>query len=194
MIESCIFYEKHSPIEYGVLGDTYVFANEQEFEETYTEMETDEEKTRTAYRYDVVKVPNKYRTEEEVITNLKEQKTDEITAYDVSSNVNVFSLNGVDVWLDRDTRVSLMNSTTIEKSSGKTTTTLWFGSMKIEVGVDKAITLLSGLEMYALECYNKTAEHKNAVSQLTTIDEIVSYDYIQGYPAKLEITTGFLDE
>lgn len=194
MTESCVFYEKHSPIEYGVLGDTYVFANEQEFEETYTEMETGEEKTRTAYRYDVVKVPNKYRTEEEVIANLKEQKTDEITAYDVSSNVNVFSLNGVDVWLDRDTRVSLMNSTTIEKSSGKTTTTLWFGSMKIEVGVDKAITLLSGLEMYALECYNKTAEHKNAVSQLTTIDEIVSYDYTQGYPAKLEISTGFLDE
>lgn len=40
MTESCVFYEKHSPIEYGVLGDTYVFANEQEFEETYTEMET----------------------------------------------------------------------------------------------------------------------------------------------------------
>lgn len=194
MTESCVFYEKHSPIEYGVLGDTYVFANEEEFEETYVEIETGETVTRTAYRYNVVKVPNKYHTEAEVIANLKEQKTDEITAYDTSSNVNVFSLNGVDVWLDRDTRVSLMNSTTIEKTSGKTTTTLWLGSMKIEVGVDKAISLLSGLELYALECYNKTAEHKNAVSQLSSIDDIVSYDYTQGYPAKLEITTGLLGE
>lgn len=194
MTESCVFYEKHSPIEYGVLGDTYVFANEEEFEETYVEIETGETVTRTAYRYNVVKVPNKYHTESEVIANLKEQKTDEITAYDTSSNVNVFSLNGVDVWLDRDTRVSLMNSTTIEKTSGKTTTTLWLGSMKIEVGVDKAISLLSGIEIYALECYNKTAEHKNAVSQLSSIDDIVSYDYTQGYPAKLEITTGLLGE
>lgn len=194
MTESCVFYEKHSPIEYGVLGDTYVFANEEEFEETYVDIETGETVTRTAYRYNVVKVPNKYHTEAEVIANLKEQKTDEITAYDTSSNVNVFSLNGVDVWLDRDTRVSLMNSTTIEKTSGKTTTTLWLGSMKIEVGVDKAISLLSGLELYALECYNKTAEHKNAVSQLSSIDDIVSYDYTQGYPAKLEITTGLLGE
>lgn len=194
MTESSVFYEKHSPIEYGVLGDTYVFANEQEFEETYIEMETGEEKTRTAYRYDIAKVPVKYKTDEEVIANLKEQKLNEITEYDTSSNVNVFSLNGTDAWLDRDTRVSLMNSTTIEKASGKTSTTLWFGSMKIEVGVDKAIDLLSGLEMYALECYNKTAEHKNNVEALTAIDDIVSYDYTKGYPEKLEINTGFLEE
>lgn len=194
LTESCVFYEKHSPIEYGVLGDTYVFANEEEFEETYIEMETGEEKTRTAYRYDIAKVPVKYKTEEEVIANLKEQKLNEITEYDTSSNVNGFSLNGTDAWLDRDTRVSLMNSTTIEKSSGKTTTTLWFGSMKIDVGVDKAIDLLSGLEIYALECYNKTAEHKNNVEALTAIDDIVSYDYTKGYPEKLEINTGFLEE
>ena len=191
MTESCIFYEKHSPIEYGMLGATYVFANEEQISETYIDYETEEEKTRIAYRYDVAKVPNKFRTEDEVIANLKEQKIDEIIKYDISSNVNVFSLNGHDVWLDRDTRVSIMNSTNIEKSFGKTTTTLWLGSMKVVVNVDKAITLLSGLEMYALECYNKTAEHKNNVSGLTAIDDIVSYDYTKGYPEKLEITTAF---
>lgn len=194
MTESVVFYEKHKPIEYGVLGDTYVFANEEEFQEEYTEMETGEVKYRTAYRYNIVKVPVKYRTDEEVIANLKEQKVAEITLYDTSSNVNVFSLNGVDVWLDRDTRVSLMNSIGIEKSSGKTTTTMWLGSMKIEVGCDKAIELLSGIEMYALECYDKTAEHKNNVNAFTSIDDIVSYDYTQGYPDKLVINTGFLTE
>lgn len=194
MTESVVFYEKHKPIEYGVLGDTYVFANEEEFQEEYTEMETGEVKYRTAYRYNIVKVPVKYRTDEEVIANLKEQKVAEITEYDTSSSVNVFSLNGVDVWLDRDTRVSLMNSIGIEKSSGKTTTTMWLGSMKIEVGCDKAIELLSGIEMYALECYNKTAEHKNNVNAFTSIDDIVSYDYTQGYPDKLVINTGFLTE
>ena len=48
--------------------------------------------------------------------------------------------------------------------------------------------------MYALECYNKTAEHKNNVEALTAIDDIVSYDYTKGYPEKLEINTGFLEE
>lgn len=130
----------------------------------------------------------------EPLEYLRKAMLEYITRYDTSSAVNEFSLNGTNVWLDRDTRVSLMNSTTIEKNSGKTETTLWFGSMKIEVGVDKAITLLSALEMYALECYNKTAEHKNNVNSLTTVDEILAYDYTQGYPDKLAITTGFLVE
>lgn len=130
----------------------------------------------------------------EPLEYLRKAMLEYITRYDTSSAVNEFSLNGTNVWLDRDTRVSLMNSTTIEKNSGKTNTTLWFGSMKIEVGVDKAITLLSALEMYALECYNKTAEHKNNVNSLTTVDEILAYDYTQGYPDKLVITTGFLTE
>lgn len=189
MTESLVFYEKHKPIEYGILGDTYVFANEQEFEESYTEMETGEEKTRTAYRYDVAKVPNKYHSEEEVLSNLKEQKISEITEYDVSPNVNIFSLNGVDAWLDRDTRVSLINSTTIVKNTGQEDTTLWLNSNKIIVNCDQAIQLLSALEMYALGCYNKTAEHKRNVKALQTIDEIISYDYTAGYPDKLNLVT-----
>ena len=192
MTTSLTFLERHPLIEYGVLGNTYVYANEQEVEEEYTDMNpdgNDEKKTRTVYKYDVVDIDKRFKTEDEVIAELKELKNDEITKYDTSSNVNVFSLNGVDVWLDRDTRVSLMNSTTIAKNMGQENTTLWLGTFKITVKCDQAIQLLSALEMYALSCFNKTAEHKKNVEALSTINEIVSYDYTVGYPEKLNLVT-----
>ena len=122
---------------------------------------------------------------------LKQAKVDkiaEIAAYDTSSSVNGFVLNGLLVWLDKATRVGLMNSTTIAKASGQETTTLWLGGMKLVVDCDKAIQLLSALEMYALECFNVTASHKQAVSELTTIEEVEAYDYKAGYPKTLEMS------
>lgn len=119
---------------------------------------------------------------------LKQAKADkiaEITAYDTSSSVNGFMLNGLLVWLDKATRVGLMNSTTIAKAAGQKTTTLWLGGIKLVVDCDKAIQLLSALEMYALECFNVTASHKQAVSELTTIEEVEAYDYKAGYPKML---------
>lgn len=121
---------------------------------------------------------------------LKQAKVDkiaEITAYDTSSSVNGFMLNGLLVWLDKATRVGLMNSTTIAKAAGQETTTLWLGEVKLEVECDKAIQLLSALEMYALECFNVTAAHKKAVSELKTIEEVEAYDYKTGYPKQLDI-------
>ena len=121
---------------------------------------------------------------------LKQAKADkiaEITAYDTSSSVNGFMLNGLLVWLDKATRVGLMNSTTIAKAAGQKTTTLWLGGIKLVVDCDKAIQLLSALEMYALECFNVTASHKQAVSELTTIEEVEAYNYKAGYPKMLEM-------
>lgn len=118
----------------------------------------------------------------------KAYKIAEITAYDTSSSVNGFMLNGLLVWLDKATRVGLMNSTTIAKAAGQKTTTLWLGDIKLVVDCDKAIQLLSALEMYALECFNVTASHKQAVSELTTIEEVEAYDYKAGYPKMLSMS------
>lgn len=118
----------------------------------------------------------------------KADKIAEITAYDTSSSVNGFKLNGMLVWLDKATRVGLMNSTTIAKAAGQETTTLWLGDVKLVVDCDKAIQLLSALEMYALECFNVTASHKAAVRELKSIEEVEAYDYKAGYPKMLEMS------
>lgn len=127
-------------------------------------------------------------TEKEKLEQAKADKIAEITAYDTSDKVNGFILNGLLVWLDKATRVGLMNSTTIAKAAGQKTTTLWLGGIKLVVDCDKAIQLLSALEMYALECFNATASHKQAVSELKSIEEVEAYDYKAGYPKMLEMS------
>ena len=130
---------------------------------------------------------NKKKYEGKTLEEAKEMLLAEIDAYDKSSAVNGFALNGAVVWLDKATRVGLMNSTSITKAMGQPTTTLWLGESKIEVPCDTAIQLLSALEMYALECFNVTAAHKKAVSELTSIEEVEKYDITAGYPAQLRM-------
>lgn len=113
---------------------------------------------------------------------------EKITEWDTSEAVNGFILNGQRVWLDKATRVGLMNSTTIAKGMGQATTTLWLGDVKLVVECDKAIQLLSALEMYALECFNVTAAHKKAVAEMGTVEEVLGYDYTAGYPKMLEMS------
>lgn len=151
-------------------------------------------KTRAAYlmnlgekKYDLVSEEWRERCKA-TLEKAKKEKLEAILAYDTSSDVNGFMLNGNKVWLDKETRVGLMNSTTIAKAAGKQTTTLWLGGLKLVVDCDKAIQLLSALEMYALECFNVTASHKQVVSELTTIEEVEAYDYKVGYPKMLEMS------
>ena len=118
----------------------------------------------------------------------KKEVIRKIDEYDTSVNVNSFKLNGVDVWLSKDTRVGLMNSISIEKAAGKEQSVLWFNNICVTVNCDSAIQMLSALELYALDCYNKTAEHKVNVQNLSSIEEVHNYDYTQGYPNKLEFT------
>lgn len=127
----------------------------------------------------------KQKWAEKALVLAKKAKIAEITAYDTSSCVNGFILNGLLVWLDKATRVGLMNSTTIAKSAGQEITTLWLGGLKLVVDCDKAIQLLSALEMYALECFNVTAAHKKAVSELKTIKEVEAFDVTSDYPQQL---------
>ena len=128
---------------------------------------------------------------EEELTPLEKAKKDklkEIDAYDISPEVNSFFLNGLQVWLDKSTRVGLMNSLNIEKITGKEISTLWFANIKLNINTDAAIQMLHSLELYALECYNKTAEHKVNVESLDTVEDIINYDYTEGYPDKLNFS------
>ena len=145
-----------------------------------------EEREKEQYSYDVCWIDG-VSSEADVLQRAKEAVLVTIEAYDTSPAVNGFILNGERVWLDKATRVGLMNSTSIAKAMGKTTTTLWFGGMQIEVNCDKAIGLLSALEMYALECFNVTAAHKKAVAELNTVEDVLGYDYTKGYPEQLKM-------
>lgn len=141
---------------------------------------------RKVWVYDGVRLETGGMTSEAALTAAAQKMVlAEIEKHDTSSAVNGFILNGQRVWLDKATRVGLMNSTTIAKAMGQPTTTLWLGDVKLVVECDKAIQLLSALEMYALECFNVTAAHKKAVAEMSTVESVLEYDYTAGYPEVL---------
>lgn len=144
---------------------------------------------RKVWVYDGVRLETGGMTSEAALTAAAQKMVlAEIDKHDTSSAVNGFILNGQRVWLDKATRVGLMNSTTIAKAMGQPTTTLWLGDVKLVVECDKAIQLLSALEMYALECFNVTAAHKKAVAEMSTVESVLGYDYTAGYPEVLEMS------
>lgn len=161
-------------------GDTYT-------SEIYCDKDAELQDYEVVAYSDYLIAENKKKYEGKTLEEAKEMLLAEIEAYDTSSAVNGFVLNGATVWLDKSTRVGLMNSTNITKAMGQPTTTLWLGESKMEVPCDTAIQLLSALEMYALECFNVTAAHKKTVSELTTIEEVEKYDITAGYPAQLKM-------
>ena len=150
---------------------------------------TTEALVRKVWVYDGVRLETGGMTSEAALTAAAQKMVlAEINKNDTSSAVNGFMLNGQRVWLDKATRIGLMNSTSIAKAMGQPTTTLWLGDVKLVVECDKAIQLLSALEMYALECFNVTAAHKKAVSEMSTVEEVLAYDYTAGYPKILEMS------
>lgn len=149
---------------------------------------TTEAVERKVWVYDGVRLETGGMTSEAALTAAAQKMVlAEIEKLDTSSAVNGFMLNGQRVWLDKATRVGLMNSTSIAKAMGQATTTLWLGDAKLVVECDKAIQMLSALEMYALECFNVTAAHKKAVAEMSTVEEVLGYDYTAGYPEVLKM-------
>lgn len=134
-------------------------------------------------RFIVINVNNKPTIFElqNILLSLQEE-------YDSSADVNSFYLNGKRVWLDKATRVGLFNILNLEKTAGKEDTTLWFNKTPITINVDKAITLLTAVEMYAKDCYDVTQKHMLEISKLTTIEECLQYDITAGYPDILSFT------
>ena len=61
--------------------------------------------------------------------------------------------------------------------------------MMLKVNSQLALKLLDKVEHYAFTAYNITQRHIHNIKQLTTIEEVYKYDYTQGYPQQLELST-----
>lgn len=119
---------------------------------------------------------------------LEEQKSLKISIirdYDKSQGVNSFILNGNPTWLDKATRVGLINSLQIEKAAKREETTLWFNGLSYKVDIDTALKMLTMIELYAVDCYNTTEKHIMAVNELNDVNRVYNYDYTRDYPKRL---------
>ncbi len=104
-----------------------------------------------------------------------------IKAYDKSSSVNSFYYNEKEYWLDKATRVGLQNLVNCSSDN----MSLVLGQEIIKLPVEKVKEFLAQLEVYAGKCYINTAKHLLAIKELKTVEDVINYNYISGYPDKI---------
>ena len=121
------------------------------------------------------------------LAQAKREVLKKIEDYGPSPAVNGFILNGQRVWLDFELRDRVYQGNERLQRIGRTDTTLWLGKQCYNLSIEQAQNIISHIEAYAKDCYNVTAAHKKAVSELTTIEEVEKYDITAGYPAQLKM-------
>lgn len=129
----------------------------------------------------------KVATANRKLARAKREVLKKIEDYDTSPAVNGFCLNGERVWLDFELRDRVYQGNERLQRIGRTDTTLWMGKQCYNLSIEQAQNIISHIEAYAKDCYNVTAAHKKAVSELTSIEEVEKYDITAGYPAQLKM-------
>jgi hypothetical protein len=124
--------------------------------------------------------------ENKSIDTIKREKIKEIEHYDSSELVNIFYLQGKSIWVDKSTRVGLNLRFSSEEKKGLTETTLWYKGESFTLPLDMAKNMLLEVELYASECYDITQQHISNVNNITNKEDVLEYNYREGYPEKLD--------
>ena len=123
-------------------------------------------------------------TPEELLARAKANKIAELEAYD-ASEVNSFSVNGKDMWLDHDVRQQLRISLDALSQAGRENVTKWFDGVEYTYPIDVWYYMLGLVEVYASDALNVTEAHKAAINAKTTMKQVNSYNFKKNYPEKL---------
>lgn len=105
-----------------------------------------------------------------------------INIYDNSEAVNQFTLSGTPMWLDDATRTKLAKRFDTDEKDEKTETKLIYNGVPFDLPIETAKGMLHQLESYARDCFDQTNAHIAAVSELDDVEDILAYDYTDGYP------------
>lgn len=144
---------------------------------------------------DYLRAENKKKYEGKTLEEAKEILLAEIDAYDKSSAVNGFYLNGMLIPWSKDDpsspnvdkRMGLRQNIADKVALGEENISIWMKGMSFTMPCAQAEMLMRSIENYAYECFNVTAAHKKAVSELASIEEVEKYDIAAGYPAQLRM-------
>ena len=124
-------------------------------------------------------------SDNDIIEMEKEALIDDIYDYDSSSDVNIFYVGDMPVWLDKATRAGLMLRFQAEQAIGKSDTSLWYNGFEFKLPLTNAMQMLYAVEVYASACYDNTQRHIHNVNIINDIDSLKEYNYKDNYPEKL---------
>lgn len=126
--------------------------------------------------------------EEVLIERARRRKLDELHNYDESKKVNdcviVYDGSELHYWADKHERGSLESAVRNSMALGRTHYRLDLRELGVSLNIpcEKLLQMLAVLEVYAIDCYNKTTDHEYAIKALATEAEIEAYDFKVGYP------------
>lgn len=127
-------------------------------------------------------------TPEELLQQTKNAKITEIDAYNDSSNVNGFVVNGHQTWIPRELRANFKAS--IDSYIAleiPTMTKIWEG-IEYTTAPQNWLQMYYVVEYYASECQNVTDRHKITVNAMNSIEDIEAFDIAADYPNMPEFT------
>lgn len=130
-------------------------------------------------------------TEEELLKQEIDNKLEQLTIYDESDKVNdciiVYKANRFHFWANKVERDTLKGAVQDFINLGRTEYRLDLRELGVSLTVpcSMLLNMMSQLEVYAADCYNKTTDHQYAIKSLASIDEVQYYDFTIGYPEKL---------
>lgn len=108
-----------------------------------------------------------------------------ITDYDKSSAVNEITYMGTPMWIEFDLRKNITHDIKVLKAKNIDVFTFWFNGNPMTFPIDVLENIIIDIEIYALQSFNVTAQHKANVKALETIEDLMNYDFTTDYPAKL---------
>ena len=126
--------------------------------------------------------------EKVLIERARRRKLDELHKYDESSEVNdciiFYNEQELHYWADKHERGSLSSAVRDCIALGRTEYRLDLRELGTSLSIPCEILLqmLAVLEVYAIDCYNKTTDHEFAIKALATKEEVEGYDFKVGYP------------
>ena len=136
-------------------------------------------------------IPEIELSDEEKFNRTKQELIEKIYEYDKSDEVNVcyieFANQQLPYWADKLERSSLKSAIQDCINCGRENYRLDLRDIgvSVEVNCERALQVLSQLEVYAIDCYNTTTDHLFAVNNLTDIEELGNYNYKENYPEKI---------
>lgn len=123
--------------------------------------------------------------EEAQVPLLKEKLLAEIGRYDKSTAVEDFSIGGIHLWLNSEMRAKVRENLETAQQKGEENVTLRYEGMAFPMTVQMGWQLYYAVLDYARATWDVTQIHLAEVGKLTTVAELLAYDYTQGYPEKL---------
>lgn len=124
-------------------------------------------------------------TEEALLPWMKKHLLSAIQKHDKSKDVEDFTVGGVHMWLNSEMRAKVRENLETAQQKGEENVTLRNEGMAFPMTTVMGWQLYYAVLDYARATWDVTQIHLAEADKLATADEIIAYDYKQGYPAKL---------